>query len=41
MYVGLDWIYARGAATARRAAERLAAIPGVTCSHRCTRWPRW
>ena len=29
MYVGLDWIYARGAAMARRAAERLAAIPGV------------
>jgi L-cysteine/cystine lyase len=29
MYVGLDWIYARGAATARRAADRLAAIPGV------------
>ncbi|MDP9482149.1 MAG: aminotransferase class V-fold PLP-dependent enzyme [Chloroflexota bacterium] len=29
MYVGLDWIYARGAATARRAAERLATIPGV------------
>jgi selenocysteine lyase/cysteine desulfurase len=29
MYVGLDWIYARGAATALRAAERLATIPGV------------
>ncbi len=29
MYVGLDWIYARGAATARRAADRLATIPGV------------
>jgi L-cysteine/cystine lyase len=29
MYVGLDWIYARGAATARRAADRLAAIQGV------------
>ncbi len=30
MFVGLDWIYARGTATARRAAERLAKIPGVT-----------
>jgi L-cysteine/cystine lyase len=30
MYVGLDWVYARGAALARRSAERLAAIPGVT-----------
>ena len=29
MYVGLDWVYARGAAMARRSAERLAAIPGV------------
>ena len=30
MFVGLDWIHARGAATARAAADRLAAIPGVT-----------
>ena len=30
MFVGLDWVYARGTAMARRAAERLAAIPGVT-----------
>ncbi len=30
MFVGLDWIYGRGMATARRAAERLAGIPGVT-----------
>jgi L-cysteine/cystine lyase len=29
MYVGLDWIHARGLALARRAADRLAAIPGV------------
>lgn len=29
MYVGLDWVYMRGAAMARRSAERLAAIPGV------------
>lgn len=29
MFVGLDWVYARGAAMARDAAERLAAIPGV------------
>lgn len=29
MYVGLDWVYARGAAMARRSAERLAGIPGV------------
>ncbi len=29
MYVGLDWVYARGTAMARRSAERLAAIPGV------------
>lgn len=29
MYVGLDWVHARGAALARRAADRLAAIPGV------------
>ena len=29
MYVGLDWIYTRGAAMARRTAERLAAIPRV------------
>jgi L-cysteine/cystine lyase len=30
MYVGLDWIHGRGIAMARRAADRLAAIPGVT-----------
>ncbi len=30
MYVGLPWIYERGAAVARLAADRLAAIPGVT-----------
>ena len=30
MFVGLDFVYGRGMATARRAAERLAAIPGVT-----------
>ena len=30
MFVGLDFIYGRGMATARRAAERLARIPGVT-----------
>jgi L-cysteine/cystine lyase len=29
MFVGLDWVYARGAAMARLAAERLAAIDGV------------
>ncbi len=29
MFVGLDWIYDRGASLARRAAERLAAIDGV------------
>jgi selenocysteine lyase/cysteine desulfurase len=29
MYVGLDWIHRRGSALARRAAERLARIPGV------------
>ena len=29
MYVGLQWIHARGTALARAAAERLAAIPGV------------
>jgi L-cysteine/cystine lyase len=29
MYVGLPWIYARGTALARAAADRLAAIPGV------------
>lgn len=29
MYVGLDWVYARGAAMARRSAERLAGIPRV------------
>jgi L-cysteine/cystine lyase len=29
MYVGLDWIHARGAALASRAADQLAAIPGV------------
>ena len=29
MYVGLPWIHDRGRAMARRAAERLAAIPGV------------
>jgi L-cysteine/cystine lyase len=29
MYVGLDWIYSRGTALARRAAERLAGIRGV------------
>ncbi len=29
MYVGLDWVHERGVALARRAAERLAAIPGV------------
>ncbi len=30
MFVGLDWIHARGQAMARGAADRLAAIPGVT-----------
>ena len=30
MFVGLDFVYGRGTATARRAAERLARIPGVT-----------
>jgi L-cysteine/cystine lyase len=30
MFVGLDWVYARGAAMARFAADRLAAIDGVT-----------
>jgi L-cysteine/cystine lyase len=29
MYVGLDWIHARGQALARQSAERLAEIPGV------------
>ena len=29
MFIGLDWIYARGAAAARRAADGLAAIDGV------------
>jgi L-cysteine/cystine lyase len=29
MFVGLDWVYARGAAMARLAADRLAAIEGV------------
>ena len=29
MYVGLDWVYARGASMARKAADRLAGIPGV------------
>jgi L-cysteine/cystine lyase len=29
MFVGLDWVYARGAAMARSAADRLAAIDGV------------
>jgi L-cysteine/cystine lyase len=30
MYVGLPWIHERGVALARKAADRLAAIPGVT-----------
>lgn len=30
MYVGLEWVHARGTALARRTASRLAAIPGVT-----------
>jgi L-cysteine/cystine lyase len=30
MYVGLEWIHARGTTLARRSAERLAGIPGVT-----------
>lgn len=30
MFVGLDFVHGRGMATARRAAERLAGIPGVT-----------
>jgi L-cysteine/cystine lyase len=30
MYVGLPWIHARGATLARRAADRLAEIPGLT-----------
>ncbi len=30
MYVGLDWIHARGAALARQAIEALAATPGVS-----------
>jgi selenocysteine lyase/cysteine desulfurase len=30
MFVGLDFVYARGMTTARRAAARLAGIPGVT-----------
>ena len=29
MYVGLDYVFRRGAATARRAADALAAVPGV------------
>ena len=29
MFIGLDWVYARGAAMARLAADRLAAIDGV------------
>jgi selenocysteine lyase/cysteine desulfurase len=29
MFVGLDWVYARGAAAAAWAVDRLAAIPGV------------
>jgi L-cysteine/cystine lyase len=29
MYVGLDWVYRRGATLARQAAARLAGIPGV------------
>lgn len=29
MFVGLDWVYARGAALARQTAQRLATIPGV------------
>jgi L-cysteine/cystine lyase len=29
MYVGLEWIHRRAAAVARRAAERLASVPGV------------
>ena len=29
MFVGLDWVYARGTAMANKAAARLAAIPGV------------
>ena len=29
MFVGLDWVHARGRAMARRSAERLATIPGV------------
>jgi L-cysteine/cystine lyase len=29
MFVGLDWVYERGAAMARLAADRLAAIDGV------------
>ena len=29
MFVGLDWVYERGASMAARAADRLAAIPGV------------
>ena len=29
MYVGLEWVYGRGVALARRAADLLAAIPGV------------
>jgi L-cysteine/cystine lyase len=30
MFVGLEWIHARGRASARAAADRLTAIPGVT-----------
>ena len=30
MFVGLDWVYERGARLARATADRLAAIPGVT-----------
>jgi selenocysteine lyase/cysteine desulfurase len=30
MFVGLEWIHARGQAMARSAADRLATIPGVT-----------
>jgi len=29
MYVGLDYVFRRGPATARRAADALAAVPGV------------
>ena len=39
MYVGLEFVYRRGAEMAHRAADLLAAIDGVSCSRRATGWP--